>query len=200
MGFIREINVKTFESVAEKSLDQITEDLVAAQSPFRKTIPSDVINEDGTETKVKKMNEKQREKLIRKLAELGEDEGAVKRRELLDKIMPQSNQGHKLNTESLINSMILGDDQPFPFDINKMSVEELREAGAEIITDFNFKVKSDGSYDIQDLQEDQKEKLKKIGEILKEVENDDNEDAEPLFSEDEEVNDLMRNVSQRRRQ
>jgi len=181
MSFIKEINVNIMEEMAQKSLGEITEEMVKAEMPFRKTVPTDVVQNSP----VKKMSQKQRSNLIEKLSQLKEDENAVKRRQIFEKILPTNSEtNEKISSESLINSMILGDDQPFPFDLNKMSIDELREHGAEILTDFNLKMKPEGGFEVVGADEEQKEKMRKLGEIIREA----NENREPdHWSDDEDA-------------
>jgi len=181
MSFIKEINVNIMEEMAQKSLGEITEEMVKAEMPFRKTVPTDVVQNSP----VKKMSQKQRSNLIEKLSQLKEDENAVKRRQIFEKILPTNSEtNEKISSESLINSMILGDDQPFPFDLNKMSIDELREHGAEILTDFNLKMKPEGGFEVVGADEEQKEKMRKLGEIIREA----NESREPDdWSDDEDA-------------
>ncbi len=165
------------ESRTNKSLEEITEELVQHYSPFNEMKSSSIPEIESSEKKLQK--QKKRERLLERLSNIKEDENAVKRYKHFTQIFgtPEAGDNEKQSGKKM-GSVVLGNDEPFPFDLKDMTLDDLRNSGAEIMTDLNIKFKKDGTVEYLDNDEEKQAKLNDIKEILKEFKDEDLSDVD----------------------
>lgn len=177
-GMIKEINIKTAEDRGQMSLDQVSSQFAHIKSPFVKIRPQDLVMDEDeyqplTEEQKKKIltdEEERRQRLAKKLTELKEEKDAATRGTMFQKYLSKlTEQDPEMAKEAVLNTMVLGDKKDLPFDINKMTMQEIREMGGEVLMDFDVGFDDKGHFDVKaGLSE--KEKMAKVAEILREFE------------------------------
>lgn len=180
---IKEATIRNLEASTQKSLDEIVTDLANKQNPFLEQggVLKQLSGNAPAEQKV--MSEQKKQKIMQKLSEFKRDDEASAHSEIwfnsINQILGQSGD----RQENFINSVILGDEKDAPFEFSKMSFEQLKEIGAEVVADLDLKIGEDGRINYDKVQDDQKENLRKLKEMLAEVDAEENEADEELFDD-----------------
>jgi len=183
IGSIKEATIKNLEASTQKSLDEIVTDLANKRNPFLEegNVLKQLSGDAPAEHKV--MSEEKKQRLMQKLTEFERDAEAAAHSEMwfgsINQILGQSGD----RQENFINSVIIGDEKDAPFEFNKMSFEQLKEIGAEVVADLDLKIGEDGRINYDKVQDDQKENLRKLKEMLAEVDTEENEADQDLYDD-----------------
>ena len=192
---IRSFNLQICENETGKSLDDLANIALENTKPIT-IKPSEIIEPHLSETikksdsltdeRKEKMKKKRKEKLLKNLSEILADKPEFEEYKdlFLDSnekakvskyfnadnsekkiIIPNKLKSKKHKFEKL-NSLILGDDDDLPFELNNLTIEEIKSMGGEVITEIDTKFHTNGNMDFNDKKK--KEKLEKLMSVLQE--------------------------------